>query len=78
MENGERRKILMSKMKEALNSGWTIADVATVLAHGKNDEGRGFLVTLMEPKKHLSRQVYLPYSPDTERLLTQAPVTLVS
>lgn len=59
----------MSNVIEALKSGWTIANVATVLAHGQNDEGRGFLITLMEPKNHLSRKMYLPYSIETETLL---------
>lgn len=43
----------MSNVIEALNTGWTVSDVATVLAHGQNDEGRGFLVRLMEPVNHL-------------------------
>ena len=68
----------MSNMIEALNTGWTISDVATVLASGKNDEGRGYLVTLIEPKIHMSRKVYLPYSPEAEALLNQATLPLVA
>ena len=66
----------MGNVIEALKKGWSVSDVATVLAHGRNDEGRGFLVTLMEPKNHMSRQVYLPYSPETEALLNQAAMPL--
>ena len=66
----------MSNFVEAIKKGWTVSDVANVLAHGQNDEGRGFLVTLMETKYHLSRQVYLPYSPETEQLLNQASAIL--
>jgi hypothetical protein len=66
----------MGNFVDALRKGWTVSDVANVLARGHNDEGRGFLVTLMEPKNHMSRQVYLPYSPETERLLNQASATL--
>ena len=62
----------MSNVIEALNNGWKVSDVATVLAHGQNDEGRGFLVTLMEPKHHMSREIYLPYSAETENLLNHA------
>ena len=62
----------MSNVIEALNTGWTVSDVANVLAHGRNDEGRGFLVKLMEPKSHLSREVYLPYTAETEAMLSQA------
>lgn len=62
----------MKNFVEAIKMGWAVSDVANVLAHGQNDEGRGFLVTLMEPKNHISRQVYLPYSPEAEKLLDQA------
>ena len=62
----------MGNVIEALKTGWAVSDVATVLAHGQNDEGRGFLVTLMEPKNHMSREVYLPYSVETEALLKRA------
>ncbi|MGB7875101.1 MAG: hypothetical protein WBL25_12015 [Anaerolineales bacterium] len=68
----------MSNMLEALKSGWTVSDVTTVLAHGRNDEGRGFLVTLMQPKNHMSRKVYLPYSAETETLLNRASLPLVA
>ena len=63
----------MSNVLEALNKGWTILDVTNVLARGQNDEGRGFLVTLMQAENHISRSLYLPYTPESEALLTQAP-----
>ena len=66
----------MSNFVEALNKGWTVLDVVTVLAHGQNDEGRGFLVTLMQAQNHISREVYLPYSPETETLLDKASMPL--
>ena len=53
----------MSNVIEALNNGWTVSNVANVLASGQNDEGRGFLVTLMEPRNHMSRKVYLHIRP---------------
>ena len=62
----------MENMMEALNKGWTVSTVANMLAHGQNDEGRGFLVTLAEPNDHLSREMYLPYSPDVESFLDNA------
>jgi hypothetical protein len=68
----------MSNVIEALKTGWAISDFATVLAHGLNDEGRGFLVTLMEPKNHMSREVYLPYSAETEVLLKRASMPLAA
>ena len=68
----------MYNVVEVLNKGWTVSDVVTVSAHGQNDEGRGFLITLMEPKNHMSRQMYLPYSPETEALLNQATTSMVA
>ena len=68
----------MSNVIEALNTGWIVLNVATVLAHGQNDEGCGFLVRLMEPRNHMSREVYLPYSPETEVLLNQASMPLAA
>ena len=62
----------MKNMIEALDNGWTVSTVSNVLAHGRNDEGRGFLVTLAEPKNHLSREMYLPYSTEAETLLANA------
>jgi hypothetical protein len=64
----------MSNVKEALKRGWMIADVAIVLARGQNDEGRGFLVTLMDSKNHMSREMYLPFSAEAETLLNQVSV----
>jgi len=59
----------MSKLVEALSNGWTVSSVASVLAHGKNDEGRGFLIKLAEPNQHMLREVYLPYSEEAQKLL---------
>jgi len=64
----------MSNVLEALDRGWTVLDVTNVLARGQNDEGRGFLVTLMQTENHISRKVYLPYTPEAEALLNQASV----
>jgi hypothetical protein len=68
----------MNNVIEALNSGWTVSAVANVLAHGQNDEGRGFLVTLTESKQHMLREVYLPYSAETETLLNRASMPLAA
>lgn len=68
----------MGNVIDALKKGWTVSEVASVLAHGQNDEGRGFLVTLMEPKNHLSREMYLPYSLETESFLQRASTPLAA
>ncbi|GAB4433392.1 MAG: hypothetical protein Kow002_20900 [Anaerolineales bacterium] len=63
----------MNDFLEAIRAGWIIASVASVLARGKTDEGRGFLVTLLEPNKHMLRKVYLPYSERAQKLLSSKP-----
>jgi hypothetical protein len=62
----------MGNMIEALKKGWTVSEVVTVLARGQNDEGRGYLVTLLEPEKYMLHKLYLPYSLEAETLLDQA------
>ena len=64
----------MKEVLKALNSGWMVSDVTTILARGMNDEGRGYLVTLLEPKTYLLQEFYLPYSLEAETLLNQANV----
>ena len=68
----------MTNILEALRTGWTISSVTTVLAHGQNDEGRGFLVKFAEPTNHILREVYLPYSTETETLLKRASAPLAA
>ena len=68
----------MNKVIDALNKGWTISEVATVLARGRNDEGRGYLVTLMEPKNYMLHKLYLPYSVEAETLLDQGSMPLAA
>jgi hypothetical protein len=68
----------MGNLIEALDKGWTVSEVVKELARGQNDEGRSFLVTLIEPHNHISRQVYLPYSLETEALLDQASIPMVA
>ena len=64
----------MDIVVEALTIGWIISEVATVLARGRNDEGRGYLVTLIEPDNYLLHKLYLPYSVEVEALLNQESV----
>jgi hypothetical protein len=62
----------MSNVVEALNKGWKISEVTTILARGRNDEGRGYLVTLLEPGSYILHKLYLSYSVEAEALLNQA------
>lgn len=66
----------MEHILEALKKGWMVSEVATVLARGGNDEGRGFLVTLLEPGNYRLHQLYLPYSLEAEALLNQASISV--
>jgi len=60
----------MNLIVEALRAGWRVSSVANVLAHGQNDEGRGFIITLSEPNQHLVRKVYLPSSEEALKLFS--------
>jgi hypothetical protein len=62
----------MKNMIEVLDKGWTVSNVVNVFARGQNDEGRGYLVTLAELENHLSREMYLPHSPEAETFLVYA------
>ncbi len=67
----------MNGFIEALQKGWMVSEVATVLARGTNDEGRGYLVTLLEPGRYLLHELYLPYSVEAEALLNQASLPVI-
>jgi hypothetical protein len=66
----------MDQVIDALKKGWMVSEVTTVLARGRNDEGRGFLVTLLEPGSYKIHKMYLPYSLEAETLLNQATTSL--
>jgi hypothetical protein len=62
----------METVVEAIKKGWLVSEVTTVLARGGNDEGRGYLVKLLEPDTYMLHELYLPYSLEAETLLNQA------
>jgi hypothetical protein len=67
----------METMIKALEQGWTVSEVARVLARG-NNEDRGFLVTLANYHQHTLQRLYVPDSPECNDLLTyviEKPVT---
>jgi hypothetical protein len=64
----------MNHIIEALNKGWMVSEVVTVLARGQNEEGRGYLVTLLEPGNSMLHKLYLPYSAEIEVLLERASI----
>lgn len=59
----------MQSMIEAMERGWTVTEVARVLASGRNDEDRGYLVTLANHRLHATRRLYVPHSPESTALL---------
>ena len=60
----------MDTMLKALEQGWTVSEVARVLARGKNKDDFGYLVTLANYSKHALRRVYVPESPESNDLLS--------
>jgi hypothetical protein len=49
-----------------------------MLAHGKNAEGRGYVLTLMHPRRLLTREWNVMRSPEIDMLLTHEHVPMAS
>ncbi|HWS24050.1 MAG TPA: hypothetical protein VN226_06415 [Anaerolineales bacterium] len=59
----------MTDFLRAINSGAQVGSVARVLANGKNNEGQGYLVTLIDTVKMTEQEYYLPFSEETQQFL---------
>ena len=57
------------RLLAALDEGWQIVEVADFLAHGKNAEGRGYLLTLAHPHLMRTREWNVARSPEVTALL---------
>jgi hypothetical protein len=57
------------RLLAALDEGWQIIETADFLAHGVNAEGRGYLLTLMHPRRFLTRELDVVRSPEITALL---------
>jgi len=57
------------RLLAALDEGWQILEAADFLAHGKNAEGRGYLLTLTHPHRRLTREWDVARSPEMDALL---------
>jgi hypothetical protein len=57
------------RLLAALDEGWQIVEVAYLLAHGSNAEGRGYLLTLMHSHRLLTREWNVMRSPEVDALL---------
>ena len=63
-----------SQLLNALDEGWQIQEVANYLAHGRNAESLGYLLTLYHPQRRLVREWNVDYSPGIEALLIMQAV----
>jgi len=68
----------MKDIRKALRKGWLILEATRVLAHGKNDNGRGYIVTLSNPNGSLQRAYFLNASIEAEALLDQEQVPMAA
>jgi hypothetical protein len=57
------------RLLAALDEGWRIMEAAKFLAHGRNAEGRGYLLTLAHPRLMLTREWDVAGSPEMDELL---------
>jgi hypothetical protein len=57
------------RLRTALDEGWRILEVTNFLAHGKNAEGRGYLLTLAHPRLSLVREWNVARRPEIVALL---------
>lgn len=57
------------RLLAALDEGWRILEVADLLAHGKNAEGRGYLITLAHPRLLQTREWGAARTPEITALL---------
>lgn len=64
------------RLLAALDEGWQISEAADMLAHGKNAEGRGYVLTLMHPRRLLTREWNVMRSPEVDALLAHEAVPM--
>jgi hypothetical protein len=57
------------RLLSALDEGWIIAEAAHLLASGRNDEGRGYVLTLIHKERPIVRELTVGRTPKIEALL---------
>ena len=74
--HGSSRAADHLRLLVALDEGWQIVEAADMLAHGANAEGRGYVLTLMHPRRMLTREWNVMRSPQVEALLAHEIVPM--
>ena len=64
------------RLLAALDEGWQIMKVADLLAHGRNAEGRGYLLVLMNPRRLLTCEWNVMHSSEMDALLARELVPM--
>ena len=67
--HGVNQQADMLRLLAALDEGWQILEAANYLAHGTNAEDRGYLLTLFNPQRRLTRECNVKSSPSMDSLL---------
>jgi hypothetical protein len=68
----------MHAIETYLHQGWTINGAAQMLAHGRNDENSGYILTLSDPTGHFMRETYVSRSTDMDDLLKRERVPMAA
>jgi hypothetical protein len=66
------------RLLAALDEGWQIVKTADLLAHGANAEGRGYLLTLMNSHRFLTREWSVARNPEVDLLLARELAPMAS
>jgi len=66
------------RLLAALDEGWQIVEAADMLAHGANAEGRGYVLTLMHPRRMQTREWNITRSSEIDQLLAHEHVPMAS
>jgi hypothetical protein len=66
------------RLLSALDEGWIIAEAAHLLASGRNDEGRGYMLTLIHKGKMVVREMTVARTSKIDALLAYEGVPAVN
>ena len=67
---GERLPVDYLRLRTALDDGWMVTDVAEMIAHGRNDNGHSYLLTLAHMQKLLVKKMVVSKGKLVDLLLT--------